>query len=109
MDDRRAQTLSRAAAEAVLTVPGVACLRPGLRSLLRAPGALPLTVHDPATPGGAVLITWGSGGTVTGLPIDVVVRAQHQAARTARAVRAVAAEAASAPPEAVRVNVTGIV
>ncbi|MFI1979842.1 hypothetical protein [Streptomyces wedmorensis] len=80
MNDRRAQTLSRAVAEAVLTVPGVACLRPGLRSLLRAPGALPLTVHDPATPGGAVLITWGSGGTVTGLPIDVVVRAQHQAA-----------------------------
>ncbi|MFE9046006.1 Asp23/Gls24 family envelope stress response protein [Streptomyces sp. NPDC012421] len=104
MTDRRAQTLTQAVADAVLAVPGVACLRPGLRGLLRASGP------DPRTPpGSALLITWGPGGTVTALRVDVVVRAQHQAARTARAVRAAAAAAASAPPEAVRVNVTGIV
>ncbi|MER8039051.1 hypothetical protein [Streptomyces hydrogenans] len=56
-----------------------------------------------------MFVTLGPRGTVTGLRVDIVVRARHQAALTARAVRAAAAEAASVPPEAVRVNVTGIV
>ncbi|MEV6353088.1 Asp23/Gls24 family envelope stress response protein [Streptomyces hydrogenans] len=107
---RPAQSLSETVAEAVLAVPGVACLRPGLRDLLlRTRAPRPLTAHGPAAPDAAVFVTLGSRGTVTGLRVDIVVRARHQAALTARAVRAAAAEAASVPPEAVRVNVTGIV
>ncbi|MFF2776045.1 Asp23/Gls24 family envelope stress response protein [Streptomyces sp. NPDC058052] len=108
MRTRHAPALSDAVAEAVLGVPGVACLRPGLRSLLRASVTVPSAGRGADTRG-AVLVTFDSGGTVSGLRVDVVVRAQHQAARTARAVAAAAAAAAALPPEAVRVNVTGIV
>ncbi|MYT27214.1 hypothetical protein GTW69_44330 [Streptomyces sp. SID7760] len=54
-------------------------------------------------------ITFDSRGAVTGLQIEVVVRAQQQAAHTAKAVRAAAAETAATPPGLVKVTVTGIV
>ncbi|MCC0093378.1 Asp23/Gls24 family envelope stress response protein [Streptomyces flavotricini] len=106
--DRKA--LARRVAEAVLDVPGVACLRPGLRGLLHtAAGTRPPAARLPDDPGSAVRITFDARGRAASLHIDVVVRAQHQAARTARAVRAAAAEAAATAPGAVRVTVTGIV
>ncbi|MFF9147384.1 Asp23/Gls24 family envelope stress response protein [Streptomyces sp. NPDC055051] len=107
MKTRQAQLLSEAVAEAVLGVPGVACLRPGLRGLLRA--SVTGAAAPGGTPGASVSVSLDPGGAVSGLRVDVVVREQHQAARTARAVRAAAAVAAAAPPEVVRVNVTGIV
>ncbi|MGT2532797.1 Asp23/Gls24 family envelope stress response protein [Streptomyces nojiriensis] len=109
MKNERATDLTGKVTEAVLAVPGVACLRPGLRGLLRTAGTRPPAAPDPGAPGSAVRITFDSRGSVAGLHIDVVVRAQHQAARTARAVRAAAAEAAAATPGAVKVTVTGIV
>ncbi|GGY54256.1 Asp23/Gls24 family envelope stress response protein [Streptomyces omiyaensis] len=111
MRTRQAQNLSDAVAEAVLDVPGVACLRPGLRGLLRSSATVPTGPAGGHGAGarGAVLVSFGPGGAVSGLRVDVVVRARHQAASTARAVRAAAAAAAAVPPEAVRVNVTGIV
>ncbi|MCB5169466.1 hypothetical protein LG634_32245 [Streptomyces bambusae] len=109
MTSERTGYLSRNVTEAVLAVPGVACLRPGLRSLLHTAGARPPAAREPGAPGSAVRITFDSRGSVAGLQIDVVIRAQQQAARTARAVRAAAAEAAAVAPAAVRVTVTGIV
>ncbi|MFE5620562.1 hypothetical protein ACFQ8S_00580 [Streptomyces virginiae] len=110
--NERAEDLARKVTEAVLAVPGVACLRPGLRGLLHRAGARPPAARDAGdarAAGSAVRITFDSQGSVAGLEIDVVVRAGEQAARTARAVRAVAAEAAAATPGAVKVTVTGIV
>ncbi|MGW4050232.1 Asp23/Gls24 family envelope stress response protein [Streptomyces sp. NPDC004779] len=112
MTTRQARLLSEAVAEAVLGVPGVACLRPGLRGLLRASvtGAAGAGGGGAADAAGAsVVVSVDPGGAVSGVRVDVVVRERHQAARTARAVRAAAAVAAAAPPEVVRVNVTGIV
>ncbi|MFF6897218.1 Asp23/Gls24 family envelope stress response protein [Streptomyces hydrogenans] len=108
MKTRPSEAVSQAVAEAVLGVPGVACLRPGLRGLLRASVTGPHS-EGAAAPRPSVLVTFGPGGTVSGLRVDVVVRARHQAARTAQAVRAAASAAAAAPPEAVRVTVTGMV
>ncbi|WP_053612201.1 hypothetical protein [Streptomyces sp. XY533] len=118
MRSETAEDLAQKVAEAVLAVPGVACLRPGLRSLLRRAATRPPAARAPGTPGppgsagsagSAVRLTFDARGSVAGLQIDVVVRAEQQAARTARAVRAAAAEAAAATPGAVRVTVTGIV
>ncbi|MFF0483003.1 Asp23/Gls24 family envelope stress response protein [Streptomyces sp. NPDC004435] len=109
MTTRQARLLSEAVAEAVLGVPGVACLRPGLRGLLRASVTGPAGAAGGGTAGASVFVSVDAGGTVSGVRVDVVVRERHQAARTARAVRAAAAVAAAAPPEVVRVNVTGIV
>ncbi|MFF0215988.1 hypothetical protein [Streptomyces vinaceus] len=111
MKSQRAEALTRTVAEAVLAVPDVACLRPGLRSLLlhTAGKRLPAGRDPGDDPGAAVRITYDAQGSVAGLQVDVVVRAGQQAARTAGAVRAAAAEAAAAPPGAVRVTVTGIV
>ncbi|MEC4575767.1 hypothetical protein [Streptomyces virginiae] len=107
--NERAEDLARKVTEAVLAVPGVACLRPGLRGLLHRAGARPPAARDAPAAGSAVRITFDAQGSVAGLEIDVVVRAGQQAARTARAVRAVAAGAAAATPGAVKVTVTGIV
>ncbi|MFC9815466.1 Asp23/Gls24 family envelope stress response protein [Streptomyces virginiae] len=109
MKSEAAEDLAQKVAEAVLAVPGVACLRPGLRSLVHRAATRAPAARAPGTPGSAVRITFDSRGSVAGLQIDVVVRAGQQAARTARAVRAAAAEAAAATPGAVRVTVTGIV
>ncbi|MFD8208817.1 hypothetical protein ACFV2S_20785 [Streptomyces sp. NPDC059695] len=109
MSNGRAQALARTVTEAVLAVPGVACLRPGLRSLLHSSGVRPPAALGAAEPDSAVRITWDSQGRVTGMHIRIVVRAERQAARTAQAVRAAAAGAAAAAPEVVRVTVTGIV
>ncbi|MFG2621222.1 Asp23/Gls24 family envelope stress response protein [Streptomyces sp. NPDC048507] len=100
---------SAAVAEAVLTVPGVACLRPGLRGLLYAPGPRPPAARGSGTGSSAVRVTLGTDGSVAALRVEVVVRARHRAADVARAVREAAAEAAAAPAAAVRVVVTGIV
>lgn len=108
MKNDRAKALTQTVTEAVLAVPGVACLRPGLRGLLLTAGTRPPSPRGPQDSNSAVRITCDSRGMVVGLRIDVVVRAHHQAARTARAVRVAAAEAAATTPEAVRVTVTGI-
>ncbi|MEE1815830.1 hypothetical protein PUR59_12520 [Streptomyces sp. SP18ES09] len=108
MSNGRAQSLDRTVADAVLAVPGVACLRPGLRALLHAPGVRPAGAGA-SDPDSAVRITRDSQGRVTAMHIRIVVRAERQAARTAQAVRAAAAGAAAAAPEVVRVTVTGIV
>ncbi|MFK0211286.1 MULTISPECIES: hypothetical protein [unclassified Streptomyces] len=107
MSNGRAQALDRTVADAVLAVPGVACLRPGLRALLHAPGVRPAS--GASDPDSAVRITRDPQGRVTAMHIRIVVRAERQAARTAQAVRAAAAGAAAAAPEVVRVTVTGIV
>ncbi|MFE3581214.1 hypothetical protein [Streptomyces vinaceus] len=109
MKNDRAKALTQQVTDAVLTVPGVVCLRPGLRSLLHNAAARQSAAVDRTDPGTALRITFDSRGRATGLRVDVVVRAQHQAARTAGEVRATAAEAAAVPPGAVRVTVTGIV
>ncbi|MEU3400997.1 hypothetical protein [Streptomyces filamentosus] len=109
MNSDRSKALTQQITDAVLAVPGVACLRPGLRSLLRAAGSRQPATADRPDPGTAVHIAYDSRGRTTALRIDIVVRAQHQAARTANAVRAAAAEAAATTPGAVRVTVTGIV
>ncbi|MFB7517290.1 hypothetical protein [Streptomyces sp. NPDC056144] len=109
MNSNRAKTLTQQVTDAVLAVPGVACLRPGLRSLLPAAAFGRSGADSRRDPGSAVLVTFDARGRVEALRIDVVVRAQHQAARTAHAVRVAAAEAAATPSAAVRVNVTGIV
>ncbi|MFE0579637.1 hypothetical protein [Streptomyces sp. NPDC058874] len=109
MKSERAKDLALIVAEAVLAVPGVACLRPGLRSFLHTAGTRPSAARGPGAPGAAVRITFDSQGSVAGLQVDVVVRAPQQAARTARAVRAAAAEAAAATPVTVKVTVTGMV
>ncbi|WP_030748919.1 hypothetical protein [Streptomyces griseus] len=109
MNSDRAQALTQQVTDAVLAVPGVACLRPGLRSLLRASGPRQRSAADRPDPGTAVRVVYDARGRIAALRIDVVVRAQHHAARTADAVRAAASEAAAAPPGAVRVTVTGIV
>ncbi|MFE2875133.1 hypothetical protein ACFXG6_15340 [Streptomyces roseus] len=108
MNNDRAKALTQHVTDAVLAVPGVACLRPGLRSLLHTAARQPDATDRP-DPGTALRITFDSRGRATGLRIDVVVRAQHQAARTAGEVRAAAAEAAAVNPGTVRVTVTGIV
>ncbi|MEU8777103.1 Asp23/Gls24 family envelope stress response protein [Streptomyces sp. NPDC048606] len=105
MNTPRTATVSAAVTDAVLDVPGVACLRPGLRSLLHAAVRRPGPVEDR----GAVRVTVGPCGSVTALHIEFVARAPHRAADVARAVRAAAAETASLPRAAVRVTVTGIV
>ncbi|RSS39004.1 hypothetical protein EF912_33540, partial [Streptomyces sp. WAC07061] len=107
MKSQRDPALTQKITEAVLAVPGVACLRPGLRSLLKAADTRGPASGEAGNPGSAVRITFDARGAVTALQIDVVVRARQQAARTARAVRAAAAEAAAAPPGAVKVTVTG--
>ncbi|MFE6225940.1 MULTISPECIES: hypothetical protein [unclassified Streptomyces] len=109
MNSDPSQAVTRQVADAVLAVPGVACLRPGLRSLLRTGASRRPDAEDQRDPGGAVRITFDARGRVTAVRVDVVVRAQHQAARTAGAVLAAAAEAAATPPGTVRVTVTGIV
>ncbi|MGP3690951.1 hypothetical protein ACTVZO_40840 [Streptomyces sp. IBSNAI002] len=109
MKSDRAKALTQTVTQAVLAVPGVACLRPGLRSLLRTAGTSPQSPRGPQDSSSAVRITFDSRGAVAGLQVDFVLRAQHQAARTARAVRAAAAEAAVTAPETVRVTVSGIV
>ncbi|GGY38444.1 hypothetical protein [Streptomyces omiyaensis] len=109
MNSDRAKVLTQQVTDAVLAVPGVACLRPGLRSLLRAGSSRQPAAADRSDPGTAVHIAYDSRGRTTALRIDIVVRAQHQAAHTASAVRAAAAEAAATTPGAVRVTVTGIV
>ncbi|MFE1273190.1 Asp23/Gls24 family envelope stress response protein [Streptomyces sp. NPDC058757] len=109
MNSDPSQALAQRVADAVLAVPGVACLRPGLRSLLRTAASRQPDAGDPRDPGSAVRITFDARGRVAALRVDVVVRARHQAARTAGAVRAAAAEAAATTPGAVRVTVTGIV
>ncbi|MFF2191328.1 hypothetical protein [Streptomyces sp. NPDC058157] len=109
MNHDRAKALTQQVTDAVLAVPGVACLRPGLRSLLHTAAARQPSAVDRPDPGTALRITFDSGGRVAALRIDVVVRARHQAAHTAGEVRAAAAEAAAVPPGAVRVTVTGIV
>ncbi|MEU6314709.1 Asp23/Gls24 family envelope stress response protein [Streptomyces sp. NPDC047014] len=100
MTPPRADATTRAVAEAVLAVPGVACLRPGLRDLLRA--AVPRGLSG-------VRVSLGPEGTVTALHVEIVVRAHHRALDVARAARTEAARAAPAPPSAVRVTVTGLV
>ncbi|MFD4245715.1 Asp23/Gls24 family envelope stress response protein [Streptomyces sp. NPDC058525] len=102
--------VSAAVTEAVLAVPGVACLRPGLRGLLHSVVSRP-EARTAATGGerSAVRVTLGAAGSVTAVHIDIVARAQHRAADVARAVRAAAAETAAASPAAVKVTVTGIV
>ncbi|MEV7511251.1 Asp23/Gls24 family envelope stress response protein [Streptomyces sp. NPDC091201] len=113
MTTARADTATGAVARAVLDVPGVACLRPGLRSLLRAAVPGPAggrtggRAREPAR--SAVHVTLAPDGTVTGIRVEIVVRARHRALDVARAVRAEAARAATAPPAAVRVTVTGVV
>ncbi|AZM93549.1 hypothetical protein [Streptomyces sp. W1SF4] len=109
MKSQRDPALTQKITAAVLAVPGVACLRPGLRSLLKAADTRVPAFGEAGNSGSAVRITFDARGAVTALQIDVVVRARQQAARTARAVRAAAAEAAAAPPGAVKVTVTGIV
>ncbi|GGR69739.1 Asp23/Gls24 family envelope stress response protein [Streptomyces roseolus] len=109
MNSDRSKALTQQVTDAVLAVPGVACLRPGLRSLLRATGSRQPAAADRLDPGTAVRITYDSRGRIAALRIDIVVRAQHQAARTANAVREAVAEAAATTPAAVRVTVTGIV
>ncbi|MEU6300074.1 Asp23/Gls24 family envelope stress response protein [Streptomyces erythrochromogenes] len=99
MTTPRADAVSAAVTDAVLAVPGVACLRPGLRGLLHAAVGRP----------GAVRVVLDATGSVRALQVEIVARSQHRAADVARAVRAAAAEAAAAPPAAVRITVTGIV
>ncbi|AQT75803.1 MULTISPECIES: hypothetical protein [Streptomyces] len=94
-----ADAVCGAVTDAVLAVPGVACLRPGLRGLLQAAGRRP----------GAVRVAHDAAGAVRAVHIEIVARAQHRTADVARAVRTAAAEAAAAPPAAVTVTVTGIV
>ncbi|MFD8144024.1 hypothetical protein [Streptomyces sp. NPDC059708] len=101
MRTSREDAVRASVTEAVLAVPGVACLRPGLRGLLRPALA-------PGEAGSAVRVAWAADGTVCGLHVDIVVRAPYQAAAVARAVRD-AAVRATARPAAVRVVVTGIV
>ncbi|MFJ3876883.1 Asp23/Gls24 family envelope stress response protein [Streptomyces sp. NPDC090077] len=105
-----AVAVSAAVADAVLEVPGVACLRPGLRSLLhtaaRRPGTGPAAGADDRS---GVHVTLGAAGTVTALHVEFVARAQHRAADVARAVRTAAAGTASVPRAAVKVTVTGVV
>ncbi|MFG2834322.1 hypothetical protein ACGFYE_04920 [Streptomyces zaomyceticus] len=109
MNSDRAKTLTQQVTDAVLAVPGVACLRPSLRSLLHAAGSRQQDAVGRRDPGTAVRVAFDARGKVAALRIDVVVRAQHQAAHTADAVRTAAAEAAATTPGAVRVTVTGIV
>ncbi|MFH8259293.1 hypothetical protein [Streptomyces roseolus] len=109
MNNDRSKALTQQVTDAVLAVPGVACLRPGLRTLLHTAASRQPDAVDRRDPGTAVRITFDARGRVSALRIDVVVRAQHQAAHTAGTVRAAAAEAAATTPGAVRVTVTGIV
>ncbi|MFJ1565820.1 hypothetical protein ACIOG8_16610 [Streptomyces erythrochromogenes] len=99
MTTPRADAVSAAVTDAVLAVPGVACLRPGLRGLLNA------AVRRP----GAVRVGLDATGSVRALHIEIVARSQYRTADVARAVRTAAAGAAAAPPTAVKVTVTGIV
>ncbi|MER6782924.1 hypothetical protein ABT331_39380, partial [Streptomyces sp. NPDC000659] len=67
--DRKA--LARRVAEAVLDVPGVACLRPGLRGLLHtAAGTRPPAARLPDDPGTAVRITFDARGRAASLHVD---------------------------------------
>ncbi|KMO94515.1 hypothetical protein [Streptomyces roseus] len=54
MKSERVTALTRKVTEAVLAVPGIACLRPGLRSLLYAADTPPPAAHHPGDPGPAV-------------------------------------------------------
>ncbi|MEV7415646.1 hypothetical protein [Streptomyces sp. NPDC089919] len=109
MNSDRAKAVTQQVTDAVLAVPGVACLRPGLRSLLQAAGSRQSTAAGRQDPGTAVRVSFDARGRVAALRIDVVVRAPHQAAATARAVRAAAAEVAATAPGTVRVTVAGMV
>ncbi|MER7764117.1 Asp23/Gls24 family envelope stress response protein [Streptomyces sp. NPDC097619] len=114
MKSEHGRALDPAVTDAVLATPGVACLRPGLRDLLRAaapglPAGRDLGQPGSGVPASAVRLARDARGRVTGLQVDVVVRAHRHVLDTARAVRTAAAEAAGIPPESVRVTVTGIV
>ncbi|GGQ07163.1 hypothetical protein GCM10010215_35580 [Streptomyces virginiae] len=65
MRSETAEDLAQKVAEAVLAVPGVACLRPGLRSLLRRAATRPPAARAPGTPGSA-----GSAGSAVRLTFD---------------------------------------
>ncbi|MFD4244539.1 hypothetical protein ACFWP3_23535 [Streptomyces sp. NPDC058525] len=82
----RAEAVSTAVTDAVLAVPGVACLRPGLRSLLHA------AVRRPGVGAGAtgrersaVRLTFSASGSVAAVHIEIVARAQHRTADAAAA------------------------
>ncbi|MDX2388997.1 MULTISPECIES: Asp23/Gls24 family envelope stress response protein [unclassified Streptomyces] len=101
-------------AEAVLAVPGVAFMRPGLVDLLRSHTVTRAVLGSPkARPGtgSGVRITRTPGGHGTAVEVYVVLRHGHRALDVTRAVRDAvhSAHPAGPRPMPVRVTVTGIV
>ncbi|MFJ7206585.1 Asp23/Gls24 family envelope stress response protein [Streptomyces sp. NPDC098789] len=118
--------LSALVARAVLTVPGVAFLRPGLSALLRAsaPGLVRGGSGRDAGAAPGVRFERGAAGGVVAAEVEVVVHRGHRAVDVTRAVREAVRTALGTPgrvaapaptplpvsaPVRVKVTVTGIV
>lgn len=104
------QTPAGQVAKAVLAVPGVAFLRPGLADLLRTPAAARLS-RGPAAPPGLRVTRRAEEWSVE---IKLVLRRGHRALDVTRAVRAAAESAlrdrtGRSTPVQVTVTVTGLV
>ncbi|MEU1279271.1 hypothetical protein [Streptomyces sp. NPDC005805] len=105
------EALVAAAAEAALSVPGVAFLRPGFGGLLRS--ALSARSRE-ADPTAGVRLVRGDGSGPWRVEVRVVARAEARTVDVARAVRAAVRDrlkpllpAAAGPPRVV-VTVTGL-
>ncbi|AKA01406.1 hypothetical protein SAZ_01940 [Streptomyces noursei ZPM] len=103
------EDLAAAIADAVLQVPGVAFLKPGLAARLQA--AMPWPGRSrTAGQAGAVRITPpDAAGGVMHVTVEVVARLGHRALDVTRAVRTAAETAATearAAPVSVRVTIT---
>ncbi|MGW6061490.1 Asp23/Gls24 family envelope stress response protein [Streptomyces sp. NPDC055189] len=113
MSDRDvSRVLADAVMEAVLDVPGVAFLRPGLADLLRSSALLRRGL--PGTPAGSagVQVRRRKEAGGWGVEVHVVLRRGRRALDVTREVRSAAARAverAAGDPAEVTVTVTGLV
>ncbi|WP_241741386.1 Asp23/Gls24 family envelope stress response protein [Streptomyces sp. L2] len=123
---RNPTELTERIAQAVLGVPGVAFLRPGLAGLLRASASVMARVGDRSNAGeqwerertrSAVRVRRGAGQRTTAVEVSIVLSRGHRALDVARAVHAAVERAAAGPSGSdgadlgvtVTVTVTGLV